>query len=107
MDNRIGLAWCQTVGAMLDTPGCSVRVTCEKCGLDRPVDLQAVAKRRGRDFSLINVRCPCPCGHWVRFIGACGRGAWMHALHDEAHGFLWAAGIPLEKTYAAQRQRRK
>ena len=105
---KIGQGWCRTVGDMLETPNCSVRVVCNGCSLDRPADLQAIADRRGRDFSLVNLRCPCPCGKsWVSFVGAGGKGAWMHALRDEAHGYLWAFGIPLEKTRAAQRSKGK
>lgn len=104
MEMRLEKQWSRTVGDMLDTPGCCVWVRCAKCAFDRPADLEAIAARRGRDFSLINVRAPCPCGKsWVSFVGASSPGSWAYALHDEAHGYLWHFGVPLAATAAAKR----
>jgi|GEM_PF-3534632 len=66
-------SWVQTVGAMADKratgwTGYGVKGWCSECGLSREVDVERLVRVKGRDYSLIGRRSPCPrCGGWVRF----------------------------------------
>lgn len=56
---RIPMAWQASVGGHIEY-GAKVNACCSCCGLWRPVDLQALAERRGLDFSLWDKRSTCP-----------------------------------------------
>lgn len=67
---RVFPHWTRTLGEMIERD-CRVRVICERCHEWKEVDVVALAERVGRDYSLINRRCPCRlrqgCKGWNRF----------------------------------------
>lgn len=62
-----------TIGGLIDA-GEPVIAVCGGCGFRKTADLEAMAAKLGRDFSLWNYRCACPtpgCANfrgWIRFM---------------------------------------
>lgn len=70
--------------------GVGVRVICTACHTYRDIDIEALRKRVGGDFSLFNRRCRCRlspgCEGWNRFFYLNGR-AWPMWDEDGAKRF--------------------
>lgn len=71
-------SWTKTVGAMI-AEEITVLATCDRCGGHRLADLEAIARKRGDNFSLLNQhpKCKTPgCTGRVSFRARCGVGTW-------------------------------
>ena len=89
MAYEILLAGCATLDRMIATERI-VRVLCERCKVERIIDLLQLRARVGGDYSLVNRRGRCRltrgCVGWNRFYVRHGPyvGLW-----DEKAGFRW------------------
>lgn len=87
---RIDKSWLQSLGAMIDGDA-QIQAICNRCGrLKRFTreDLERLAAKVGRDYSLINRRTRCRlkqgCEGWVRFYYLMGV---YRPLWDEDHAW--------------------
>lgn len=68
----------------------AVKVSCERCGMSRDVDLDQIIAKRGPAFSIVNKRYRCKltkgCGGWNRFFYQSGV---MRPLWDDKACDRW------------------
>ncbi|TDN82996.1 hypothetical protein EV664_105194 [Stakelama pacifica] len=72
---------------------CEVRARCRSCEATRPIDVAALARRVGEDYSLLHRRCRCRltpgCNGWNVFDYS--TGCWWYHLYDDADDIRWDA----------------
>lgn len=93
--------WAQTIGGIHDAGGV-VQAWCDQCKASVLIDLPALIEKVGRDYSLVDRRCPCRitqgCVGWNQFRYASGPHAVRWNLRTEA-GLLWRS----EREWALRR----
>ena len=79
----------RTLGQMIDG-GFEAYAECHTCHGHQVIDLEALAAKVGRDYSLWNRRCECRwtpgCKGYTVFL--CG-GGWPYLMADEARAMWW------------------